>query len=81
LPFSMRLKRKHTCIMGESHFFASLLPNSLPALLPVGSWDELLNPAESSVRCFKQIWKIGKVGKVGKVGKEGKVGKVGREGR
>ncbi len=32
---------------------------------------------ETSVRCFKQIWKVGKVGKVGK---EGEVGKVGREG-
>ena len=33
-----------------------------------------------SVRCFKEIWKVGKVGKVGEVGKVGKVGKVGREG-
>jgi hypothetical protein len=31
---------------------------------------------EPSVRCFKEIWKVGKVGKVGEVGK---VGKVGRE--
>ncbi len=36
-----------------------------------------------SVRCFKEIWKVGKVGKVGNVGevvKVVKVGKVGREG-
>ncbi len=33
---------------------------------------------EGSVRCFKQIWKIGKVGKVGKVGEVGRVGKVGK---
>ncbi len=25
----------------------------------------------NSVRCFKQIWKVGKVGEVGKVGREG----------
>jgi hypothetical protein len=36
--------------------------------------------ANTSVRCFKQIWKVGKVGKVGEVGKVGKVGKVGRQG-
>jgi hypothetical protein len=34
----------------------------------------------SSVRCFKEIWKLGKVGKVGKVGEVGEVGKVGRKG-
>ncbi len=31
-----------------------------------------------SVRCFKQIWKVGKVGKVGEVGKVGKEGKEDR---
>ncbi len=31
-----------------------------------------------SVRCFKQIWKVGKVGKKGKVGTVGTVGKEGR---
>ena len=36
---------------------------------------------KSSVRCFKQIWKVGKVGKVGRVGKVGKVGKIGKVGR
>ncbi len=52
------------------------------------------SPGGTSVRCFKQIWKVGRVGKVGKVhvGKVGKVhvgkvdrvvkvGKVGKEGR
>ncbi len=34
-----------------------------------------------SVRCFKQIWKVGKVGKVGEVGEVGEVGKVGKVGR
>ncbi len=34
-----------------------------------------------SVRCFKQIWKVGNVGKVGKVGKVGRVGKVGKVGK
>ncbi len=34
-----------------------------------------------SVRCFKQIWRVGKVGKVGKVGRVGKVGKEGKEGK
>jgi hypothetical protein len=34
-----------------------------------------------SVRCFKQIWKVGKVGKVGKVDKVGKVGKVSKVGK
>jgi hypothetical protein len=34
-----------------------------------------------SVRCFKEIWKVGKVGKVGKIGKVGKVGEVGKVGR
>ncbi len=33
-----------------------------------------------SVRCFKEIWKVGKVGKVGKVVKVGEVGKLGRKG-
>ncbi len=29
-----------------------------------------------SVRCFKQIWKVGKVGEVGKVGKVGREGLI-----
>jgi hypothetical protein len=36
---------------------------------------------KNSVRCFKEIWKVGKVGKVGKVDKVGKVGEVGKLGR
>ncbi len=40
-----------------------------------------LNVSKHSVRCFKQIWKVGKVGKVGIIGKVGKVGRVGRVGR
>ncbi len=35
----------------------------------------------TSVRCFKQILKVGKVGKVGQVGKVGEVGKEGKVGR
>ncbi len=41
----------------------------------------LYNNVSFSVRCFKEIWKVGKVGRVGKVGKVGKVGEVGKVGR
>jgi hypothetical protein len=37
--------------------------------------------AHNSVRCFKEIWKVGKLGKVGEVGEVGKVGKVSKVGR
>jgi hypothetical protein len=30
----------------------------------------VLGRTVNSVRCFKQIWKVGKEGEVGKVGKE-----------
>jgi hypothetical protein len=51
-----------------------LFPPAMPPLI-----SSFLSPP-SSVRCFKEIWKVGKVGKVGKEGKVGEVGKVGREG-
>jgi hypothetical protein len=41
--------------------------------LPVNSFQERCSSfQENSVRCFKQIWRVGKVGKVGKVGWEGR---------
>ncbi len=42
-------------------------------LLSLRILTNMFSTSEVSVRCFKQIWKVGKVGKVDKVGKVGKV--------
>ncbi len=68
------------CLGGGKHGLSLFVLSSLLAILPVPLLLPCL-PLGSSVRCFKEIWKVGKVGKVGKIGEVGKVGKVGKVGR
>ncbi len=57
------------------------MTNSSQLIFPVSYAESLFLSVFCSVRCFKEIWKVGKVGRVGKVGKVGKVGEVGKVGR